>query len=183
MKKIVQGSVLLSALLMASQASANESAPAIEKNWSIGVGSYAFSLANEDNSDDDADFSGFNLAAGYAFNNHFQIRATYFSLENDDFSSVDSQGFDLMAYGGVGLAKKGFRGYGGAGFFSDKWSFSGRDESFSGIQAGGGIGYNWGPAALDFVLTLRQADKYEDFIYESGTYFAMSGNLTVSYLF
>ena len=88
-----------------------------------------------------------------------------------------------MAYGGVGLSKPGFRGYGGAGFYSDKWNLPMGSESFSGIQFGGGLGYNWGPVALDFVLTLRQADKYADYINESGTYVAMSGNLTVSYLF
>ena len=106
-----------------------------------------------------------------------------FTLENDDFSAIESDGFDLMAYGGVGLSKKGFRGYGGAGFFSDKWSALGENETMSGFQLGGGLGYNWGPAALDFVLTLRQADEYEDFMYRTGTYVAVSGNLTISYLF
>ena len=81
------------------------------------------------------------------------------------------------------VSKKGFRGYGGAGFFSDKWSALGENETMSGFQLGGGLGYNWGPAALDFVLTLRQADQYEDFMYRTGTYVAVSGNLTISYLF
>lgn len=183
MKKIFQGTLLLSTLLLGSQVNAGEFDTASEKHWSIGLGSYAFSLANDSNSNADLDFSGFNLAAGYAFNNHFQLRGTYFSLENDDYSAIDSEGVDLMAYGGVGFSEDGFRGYGGAGFFSDKWSFLGNSESFSGIQFGGGLGYNWGSAALDFVLTLRQADKYEDFMFESGTYFAMSGNLSISYLF
>lgn len=183
MKKTFQGTLLLSSLLLGSQVSANELDSPSEKNWSIGLGSYVFSLANDSNSNADLDFSGFNLSAGYAFNNHFQVRGTYFSLDNDDYSALESAGFDLMAYGGIGLSKPGFRGYGGAGVFSDKWSASGESESFSGIQFGGGLGYNWGPAALDFVLTLRQADKYEDLMFETGTYFAMSGNLTISYLF
>lgn len=173
--------VFLATLLIACQVNANDFSP--ENHWSVGIGAYAFSIANDDDSNDSLDFSGLNLAAGYAVNNHFQVRATYFSLENDDLSALESAGFDLMAYGGVGFSQSGFRGYGGAGFFSDKWSVSGETESFSGIQLGGGLGYNWGPAALDFVLTLRQADKYEDFIFESGTYIAMSGNLTISYLF
>ncbi len=70
---------------------------------SIGAGAYAFTLANDNSSSEDLDFSGFNIAAGYAVNNHFQIRATYFSLENDDFSAIESDGFDLMAYGGCGF--------------------------------------------------------------------------------
>ena len=183
MKKILQGVLLLSTLSLGTQASANNSEAAAEKNWSVGLGSYAVTLGSDNSYNSDLNFSGFNLAAGYAFNNHFQLRGTYFSLENDDFSAVESSGFDMMAYGGVGLSKPGFRGYGGAGFFSDKWKFTQFSKSFSGIQLGGGLGYNWGPVALDFVLTLRQADKYADYIYESGTYVAMSGNLTVSYLF
>ncbi|WP_019029726.1 hypothetical protein [Colwellia piezophila] len=184
MKKLFQGTLLLSTLLLGSQVYANEvevEAP-VEKNWSVGIGSYAFTLAGDNSSSSDLDFSGFNLVAGYAFNNHFQIRATYFSLDNDTFA-LESSGFDVMAYGGVGLSKRGFRGYGGAGFFSDKWSEAGGSESFTGIQAGGGVGYNWGPVALDFVLTLRQADKYDGFVPKSGSYVAMSGNLSVSYLF
>ena len=183
MKKILQGVLLLSTLSLGTQASANNSEAAAEKNWSVGLGSYAFTLTSDNSYNSDLNFSGFNLAAGYAFNNHFQLRGTYFSLENDDFSAVESSGFDMMAYGGVGLSKPGFRGYGGAGFFSDKWKFTQFSKSFSGIQLGGGLGYNWGPVALDFVLTLRQADKYADYSFESGTYVAMSGNLTVSYLF
>lgn len=183
MKKICQGTLLLSSLLLATQVNGNELSTNTENHFSVGIGSYAFSLANDDHSDADQDFTGFNIAAGYAFNNHFQVRATYFSLENDDYSSLESKGYDVMAYGGTGFTEKGFRGYGGAGLFSDKWSVPGDSESLSGIQFGGGVGYSWGPAALDFVLTLRQADEYEDFVYQSGTYFAMSGNLTVSYLF
>ncbi|WP_159817392.1 outer membrane beta-barrel protein [Colwellia sp. 20A7] len=180
MKKIFQGTLFLSTLLLGTQLHASEPNAVPEKNWSIGIGSYAFILANDNNSNDD-EFSGFNIAAAYAVNNHFQIRATYFSLESDDYYAVESEGFDLMAYGGVGFSKKGFRGYGGAGFFSDERSD--QSESISGFQLGGGLGYNWGPAALDFVLTLRKADEYEDYIYESGNYIAMSGNLTISYLF
>ena len=181
MRKTFQGTMLISALLVGSQVNAYEGDS--ENHFSIGVGSYAFSFTNDDDSSADIDFSGYNIAAGYAVNNYFQVRVTYFVLENDDFSAFESNGFDLMAYGGVGLSKKGFRGYGGGGFFSDKWDVFEGNETFSGVQFGGGLGYNWGPAALDFVINLRQVDKYEDYVSTSGTYVAVSGNLTVSYLF
>lgn len=183
MKKTLQGTLLLSTLLLWSQVNANKYDASAEKHWSIGAGSYAFTLANDDDSDDTLDFSGYNIVAGYAVNNHFQIRATYFSLENDDYNSIDSKGYEVMAYGGVGLSRRGFRGYGGAGYISDTWSGRYESDSNSGLQLGGGLGYNWGLVALDFVLTLRQADKYEEYVYRSGTYIAMSGNLSVSYLF
>jgi hypothetical protein len=183
MKKIFQGTLLLSTLLLGIQINANEMESVDEKNWSVGIGSYAFSITNDNDESNEIDFAGFNLAAAYAINNHFQIRGTYFSLENDDYNGLKSDGFDLMAYGGFGFSMRGFRGYGGVGFYSDKWSFEGESDSFSGFQLGGGLGYNWGPAALDFVINLRKVDEYEDFIYEPGTYIALSGNLTVSYLF
>ena len=183
MKTIIKGTLLLSTLLLGSQVYANELDTINTTNWSLGVGSYAFSLNNTNDSSGDLDFSGFNISAGYAVNNNFQIRGTYFNLENDDYSTVKSKGFDLMAYGGTGFSRKGFRGYGGAGLFSDKWSAPGESESFSGIQLGGGLGYNWGSIAIDLVVNLRQADKYEDFMSRSGTYIAAAGNLSLSYLF
>ena len=184
-KNIITTAILSTSLLFSCFTLSAEAASTSTqlKHWSVGVGSYAFSIANSEDSESSSDFSGFDLSAGYAFNNHFQIRGTYFQLENDEFGELESSGIDLMAYGGVGLAKSGFRGYGGAGFFSDEWKASRDSESFSGFQFGGGLGYNWGPVALDFVLKLRQADKYEDFMYETGTYLAISGNLNVSYLF
>lgn len=183
MERIIQRTLLLSTLLLGAQANAEQANSTDEKKWSIGVGSYVFSITNEDNTNDDINFSGLSIATGYAVNNNFQIKGTYFSLENDEFSNVKSAGFDLMAYGGVGFSRKGFRGYGGAGFFSDKWSFRNGSDSFSGFQFGGGLGYNWGPAALDFVINLRQVDKYEDFFVNSGNYVAVSGNLSIAYLF
>lgn len=183
MKKNIQGTLLISSLLLSTHVMANDEVYQEETKWSVGVGSYAFFITNDDNSDADYEFSGFNVTAGYAFNNHLQVRASYFLLEDDTYPAIDSKGLDLMVYGGVGFAKRGFRGYGGAGFYSDKWSNKYGSESFSGFQFGGGVGYNWGQVGLDFEVKLRQADKYEDLFYESGTYMAMSGNLTVSYLF
>ncbi len=183
MNKLVQAALLLSASTLSWQASATE------KHWSVGIGSYAFVLSNDNSSFDDREFSGLNLAAAYAVNHHFQIRATYFTLEEDDDyyyydrSQIKSKGYDVMAYGGTGFARKGFRGYGGGGIFKDKRSYGRGSSSFSGIQFGGGLGYNWGPVALDFVMTLREAGEYEDSFSGYGSFFAMSGNLTVSYLF
>jgi hypothetical protein len=192
---VIKSTILASSLFFSNAIFANNETQYSDqlKHWSIGIGSYAFVIANDNDYDDDyyddGDyvFSGLSLSAAYAFNNHFQIRGTYFSLEEDDLNNLESKGYDLMAYGGVGFAKKGFRGYGGAGLFSDEWSIKNAgyssEVSFSGFQVGGGLGYNWGPVALDFVLTLRKADEYEDEFTQSGTYIAMSGNLSVSYLF
>jgi len=178
--KLIKSTLLASSLLFSTLSYANTDD---DNHWSVGAGRYVFTVSSDNDNAEDDTLSGFNLAAGYALNNHFQVRATYFSLEHDDFSAIESTGYDLMAYGGVGFIRKGFRGYGGAGYFSDEWKTSFFSESFSGFQIGGGIGYNWGKVALDFVVSLREADEYEDLIFDSGTYVAVSGNLSVSYLF
>lgn len=180
MERSFKGALILSSIVLSSQVNGIERE---QNHWSIGFGSYALSIANDDNSSGDLNFEGVNFTAGFAVNNHFQIRANYFSLEHEKFSAFENEGYDLMAYGGVGLTRKGFRGYGGAGLFSEEWSHSSQTESYSSFQLGGGLGYNWGPVALDFVINLRQADEYKDEIVESGTYVAASGNLTVSFLF
>ncbi|WP_426360278.1 outer membrane beta-barrel protein [Pseudocolwellia sp. HL-MZ19] len=177
---LISSTILASSLLLSTLSYANTDDA---NHWSVGAGRYVFTLSSDNDYENDDTFSGYNLTAGYAPNNHFQVRASYFSLENHDYNDLDSTGYDLMAYGGVGFTQRGFRGYGGAGFFSEEWKFLSVSESFSGLQLGGGIGYNWGQVALDFVIRFRQADKYEDFISESGTYVAGSGNLNVSYLF
>lgn len=183
MDKIFQGILLSGTLLLCAETIAQEDSPQSEKHWSVGVGSYAFVVSNDNDNIDSADFGGYSFSGAYAFNNHFQVRATYFSLENEDFNDFDSSGFDLMGYGGMGLSEKGFRAYGGAGMFSDTWDYAGQDDSFSGFQLGGGIGYNWGQVALDFVINLREAEEYEDFLLAPGTYVTLSGNLAISYLF
>lgn len=177
---LIPSTILASSLLFSTLSYANTDD---SNHWSVGAGRYAFTLASDNDRVKDDTSSGFNLTASYAFNNHFQVRATYFSLEHDDYSDIESTGYDFMAYGGVGFIRKGFRSYGGAGFFSDERKDSFFSESFSGFQAGGGIGYNWGQVALDFVLKLREADEYEDLFYRSGSYVALSGSLSVSYLF
>lgn len=199
--QLLKASALTSSLLFANLTFAHEHPQHSEQmnHWAIGVGSYAFVVASDedDNYDDENTFGGFNINASYAFNNHFQIKGTYFSLEDED-DIRKSTGYDIMAYGGVGFAKSGFKGYGGVGYYSDEWSYEGDlystnqwgyyeeynyDKSFSGVQFGGGLGYNWGPVALDFVLTLRRAKPYESELTRPGTYIAMSGNLSLSYLF
>ncbi len=177
MNKLAQAALLLSASTLSWQASASE------KHWSVGLGSYAFVLANDNAGyNDDLEFSGVNLSLGYAVNNHFQIRANYFLLDDDKYRYVplESKGYDVIAYGGTGFSKKGFRGYGGGGFYNDSWNNS---RSFSGLQLGGGLGYNWGPVALDFVIMLRDDQEYEGILSREESSLAMSGNLTVSYLF
>ncbi|WP_426369090.1 outer membrane beta-barrel protein [Pseudocolwellia sp. HL-MZ7] len=178
--KLISSTILASSLLLSTLSYANTDDA---NHWSVGAGRYVFTLSSDNDYANDDTFSGYNLTAGYAPNNHFQIRASYFSLESRDFSNLDSTGYDLMAYGGVGFTQKGFRGYGGAGFFSEEWKTSFDSESFSGLQLGGGVGYNWGQVALDFVIRFRQADKYEDLISKPATYVAVSANLNVSYLF
>ncbi|MBT8118201.1 MAG: hypothetical protein KJN89_00675 [Gammaproteobacteria bacterium] len=158
------------------------------KPFTIGIGTYASTIAYDNSLVKDDDFSGFALSLGYAVSDQFGFRGNYFSLEQDDSSDLESKGIDLLGYLGVGLATHGFKAYVGGGFFSDKWELGPVSETFSGLQLSGGIGYNWDSVSLDFLLNIRDASDYEDFVNRSFPFnpvsaAAVSGSLLISYRF
>lgn len=144
--------------------SLNAEAEGEQKRFSVGVGTYALVIGYDDPFIENDDLSGIGISASYAFSDNFGIRGEYYSLDHDDFSAIDDTGIDLVAYGGTGLATRGFKAYIGGGIFSETWELSGFEEDFSGLQINGGIGYNWDAVALDFVLGIRDPGDYEDFI-------------------
>ncbi|TWX57031.1 hypothetical protein [Colwellia hornerae] len=168
MNKFLTSICFSAASLLTFSVSAEESNQTI-KLWSVGVGSYA-STVNVDGKygDEDIEFDGLNFSASYAFSDNTAIRASYFSLEYTDSSELESNGLDVAAYYGTGLASQGFKAYIGGGFFNDTWSSQNQDEKFSGIQLSGGFGYNWDVISLELMVGIRAADDYADFIANSG---------------
>ena len=134
------------------------------KPFSLGLGLYQSVISVDDARYADDELSGLGFSLGYSISDQFALRGTYYSLEHDDFSEVDSSGYDLVGYLGTGLATYGFKAYIGGGLFKDKWQVAGFSESFSGLQMSGGLGYNWDSVSLDFNLSLRDAGDYEDFV-------------------
>ena len=107
-------------------------------------------------------------------------------MEHDTVSAIDSTGYDLLAYYGTGLASQGFKAYIGGGLFKDTWEAIGFNKSFSGLQLGGGLGYNWDSISLELVLNIRDSSDYEDFVNNippptSFTATAVSGSMLLSY--
>lgn len=152
------------------------------KNWTLGAGFQTLTVSNDD---EDLDFGGFIGSAQYAFSNNSAIRASVHTLENDDFSDLTSDSFDVSVYYGSGLLDNGFKAYIGVGLFSDSWELDGLsgDESFSGFLFSGGIGYSWDQVAVDFIIGARAADDYADLIEEvggSGTITAITSSLVIS---
>lgn len=154
---------------------------AVAKPFSIGGGTYGSAIASDDFSND-IEFSGVAFSFGYAFTNQFAFRGTYFTLDEDTLPELESRGFDLNFYLGANLATPGFKAYVGGGLFKDEWSIGGGKESFSGLQLSGGLGYNWESVSLDFLLNIRDASDYEDFINEGSFYQADVGVATGSLL-
>lgn len=139
------------------------------KLWSVGIGSYAAIVGVDSNyGDEDIEFDGLNISTSYAFSDNMAIRVNYFSLEHTDYSELDSSGFDILAYYGTGLATHGFKAYIGGGLFNDTWSGRNNDETFSGIQINGGVGYNWDVVSLELMLGVRSASDYADFVEDGG---------------
>ena len=150
----------------------------VEKPVSLGFGIYNSTIAFDSPGFEDDELSGIGFSLGYSISDQFALRMTYFSLEHDDFSDIDSTGFDLTAYLSSGLASYGFKAYVGGGFFNDKWKLGGFSETFSGLQFNGGIGYNWEAVSVDFILGIRDASDYEDFANDAFGTNASAGAIT-----
>jgi hypothetical protein len=139
-------------------------AEGVEKKFNVGIGTYALKVAYDGPYLLDDDLSGIGISVSYAFSDQFALRGEYYTLDHDDISALDDTGIDLVIYFGTGLATHGFKAYIGGGIFNETWELLGYEEDFSGLQINGGIGYNWDPVALDFVLGIRDSSDYEDFI-------------------
>ena len=172
--------IAISALLISASLHAQGGEP---KHWQVGLGIYNFTVSYDNASDDE--FSGGAISASYAATDNLAFRGTIFSLEHDDFSEIESSGYDLVVYGGTGLLTQGFKIYGGGGLFKDTVDFSGFEESFSGLQLNGGLGYNWDAVAIDFVIGIRDVSDYEEVLNTTGAIVdtAVSSNLSVSFRF
>jgi hypothetical protein len=180
MKKLIHIALISVASLMSLNIQSEEQ----EKKFNLGIGTYALTVVYSDSLLGDDDLSGFGLNAMYAFTDSFAIRGEYYSLDHDDSSSIEATGIDLVAYIGTGLATQGFKAYIGGGLFSETWESPTQTEDFGGLQLNGGIGYNWDVLALDFVLGIRDASDYEEFIqknlFVSTDAAAVSGSLILS---
>ena len=151
----------------------------LPKKITIGVGAYALLIANDSTALDDDQLSGFTASGQYAFSDMFALRAAYYALDHSDFTNVNANGFDLVGYVGTGMMTKGFKIYGGGGYYSESWETSGTSQSFTGLQLNGGLGYNWENAGLDFMLALRQTSDYEDVLVGSGIEIDVAASATV----
>ena len=150
------------------------------KPFTIGLGTYASTIAYDNSLLEDVDFTGGAVTFGYAISDQFALRATIFSQENTDNSNFESSGFDLLGYLGTGLATHGFKAYIGGGYFNDEWELGSISERFNGLQLSGGLGYNWDYLSLDFILNIRDASDYEVLDINAE---AVSGSLLLSYRF
>lgn len=168
---------LLILLLLSFNASASDY---VAKPFSIGLGTYASVIAYDNAFIKDDEFSGLALSFGYAISNNIAFRGTLFSLEHDDYSNIDSSGYDLLAHFGTGLAQEGFKAYIGGGFFRDKWDVGFASETFNGLQLNGGIGYNWAAVSLDLVVGIRDSSDYEQFVFNTVSAAAVSSSLILS---
>lgn len=150
---------------------------------SIGLASYATHIEYDAWAAEDDDFSGFALFGTGALNHNVAIRGGFYSLEHDDYNDVDGSGIELQLLGGNNFDSVGFKIYGGVGLFNEEIE----DYDFSGMLLTFGIGYNWQKIALDFWISVRDADDYEDFIADYLGYgsdaTASSGALMLGYRF
>ncbi len=163
MKNTLQAALLISCtLLFFTNVHAGEE----EKKFSIGLGTYGFTIDYTDPAYVNREFGGLAINATFAANDNIGIRGAMYSLEADNedynvYDGTDSSGYDLTIIAGTGLATEGFKIYGGLGIFNDTWSKPGySDVEFSGLQFVGALGYNWEVISLELSFGVRETDEY-----------------------
>lgn len=173
-------SLLFSSLFSFKALAAFEDYEGLEKPLAVGIGTYASAINFDNVAIDDLEFSGLALSVSYAISNQYLVRATYFSLEEEDITNLDSSGYDLLAYIGTGLAAHGLKAYVGGGLFSEELDDGFESERFSGIQLSGGVGYNWDAVSLDLIFGFRDSSDYEDDGTDATDVTAFSSSLLLS---
>ena len=156
-------SIFLISLFVSFNAYADHDAY-VEKPFSVGLGIYGSTISIDDPSFADDELSGVTISFGYVVSDNVALQMSFISLEHDEDSSIDSSGYDLLAYFGTGMASIGAKAYIGAGIFEDKWTVGAFNQTFSGLQINGGVGINWESVSLDLVIGIRETDDYEDFV-------------------
>ncbi len=177
---IITSAILTSSLIFSNIVLANDDIQ-VEKQWSVGVGSYALVLEHDELGDDD--FSGGALSVTYVFSNKLSINGQIYALEHDDVSAVEVSGFDMSVLYGTGLASEGFKAYIGVGLYNETFEFESFEEDFSGVQISGGFGYNWDSVSLDLSLGIRSVGDYEDLADDGEDIIVVSSSLVLAYRF
>jgi hypothetical protein len=173
-------------LLFISSVAHSATGDPVDKRFSIGFGTYATVISYDDSILSNDEFSGISLSFAYALSDVLSLRGSYFSQDHDTFSSIESKGFDFLGHVGLNMGSPGFKAYIGGGIFSEEWETGSLSQSFDGLQLSGGIGYNWESVALDFILNLRDASDYENFVNNvspNANAAAASGSLLLSFRF
>lgn len=151
-----------------------------EDDYDYYCGNYGCS--SESTTETDTAF-GIGLNAGIAINNAIAFRGKYAFQEHDDNSDIEIDTLELGALFGTGLARKGIKAYGTVGYYQDKIKYGPYSESFSGVYAGGGMGYNFGPVSLEGYLHLREASDYEKIYGEDSSPIGVTGGMAVFFHF
>lgn len=174
-------------LLMSGSASADD------RRNEIYVGTYSTAIVYDSVDVEDDTLTGGHIGYARDFNDHVGLRSAYFATEHDDFPRVEASGYDVTLV--AGRLQHGFNVWGGVGLFNEEWenTESGFTEDFSGTQLQFGIGYSWTPVSLRWVMNVRDASDYQDFVNEqnSGNYYydevesaaAVSASLNLGFRF
>lgn len=153
------------------------------KNFNLGIGYYSLQVYNtysdETYSHDSERLNGISLSAAYMFSDNVALRGTYYSLSQSNFFNTDTDGYEVLVYAGRGMAMRGFKWYLGGGYFSEQWDSEAESNSFSGLQLGGGFGYNWERYAFDLLLHLRDPGDYDEHLSVPGIEIKTAGVLSL----
>ena len=189
---LITTAILTSSLIFSNMTFADENTQPI-KHWNIGGGLYALAFEGDNyrgNKHIGNNLSGYTLSSTYAISDSFAINGKYYSVDHNIVSRfMDSAGVEITALYGTGLATKGFKAYFAGGLYRENFkaledsSFIAQKGSVSGVQFGGGIGYNWEAVSLDYSVFMRSTADYDDYKYLGDDVSAVSGALVLAFRF
>jgi len=157
------------------------SAVAEEGRGSVGVGSYALSIAYS-GSTTSTDFAGSALVASYDMNDVVSVAGHYYMLTLDTSSLIEMNGFDVAAR--IGKNGKGLIYFSEFGIYSETISSPSTSSvtfDYSGGLIGFGIGYNFDSVNITYELAARSTGDYEGNSNSSAV--AVNGSLNLAYRF
>ena len=205
---------LLSAIILSSS-SIVQAQERSEPSFALGISSYATAvIVDTPSGRDDWSFGGAAINATLAFNNNIALRGHLYSQSEADNENIEVSGYDIQALFGSNLTNEGLKYYLALGLYSEElnvdiyrtgyrsypyypyypyYTYYSYTENYSrsmtGLMLGFGLGYNWSRVALDFTVSIRDAQPYADTFEElnlywsGGTVAAASGAFSLAYRF
>ncbi len=133
--------------------------------FSAGISTFAISQVVDDGYyAEDITFTGLQFIGSANLTDQVQAQIGFYSTSEENYDQLEMSGYSMRLNLGKGFQKKGLKVFGTFGLFNDRLTIknnSSFEEKASGLEFGGGVGYNFEVVSVDYGLTIRTSSDYE----------------------